>query len=49
MFSMIKRRLGDTLNARSHHRQSRALFLKVITHNLMIVVWIKVFYGARLT
>jgi hypothetical protein len=37
--SMLKRRLGETLNARSHQRQNRALFLKVITHNLMIVIW----------
>ena len=37
VISMLKRRLGETLNARSHHRQNRALLLKVITHNLMIV------------
>ena len=35
--SMLKRRLSETLNARTHHRQNRALLLKVITHNLMIV------------
>ena len=38
VMSMLKRRLGETLNARSHHRQNRALLLKVITHNLMIVL-----------
>jgi hypothetical protein len=49
VFSMIKRRLSETLNARSYQRQNRALMLKVITHNLMIVLckhW--VFYRARL-
>ena len=38
VISMIKRRLSETLNARSFHRQNRALMLKVITHNLMIVL-----------
>ena len=47
VISMIKRRLSETLNARSFQRQNRALMLKVITHNLMIVLceyW--VFYRA---
>lgn len=38
VFSMIKRRLGETLAARHRHRQNRAMMLKVITHNLMIVL-----------
>jgi hypothetical protein len=46
VFSMIKRRLGETLKARSYHRQNRAILLKVITHNLMIVLYIEVFYRA---
>lgn len=37
VISMLKRRLGETLNALNHHRQNSALLLKVITHNLMIV------------
>ncbi len=37
VFSMIKRRLGETLAARGRHRQNRTLLLKAITHNLMIV------------
>lgn len=49
VFSMIKRRLGETLNARSYHRQNRAILLKVITHNLMIVLRIEVFYRATPT
>ena len=41
--NMLRRRLGETLNARNHHRQNRALLLKVIAHNLMIVWWIGFF------
>ncbi len=36
IFRMIKRRLGETLGARSYGSQCRALLLKVITHNVMI-------------
>ncbi len=47
---MIKRRLSETLNAHSFHRQNRALMLKVITHNLMIVLCQqRVFYRARMS
>jgi hypothetical protein len=35
--SMIKRRLGSALRARSYWSQSREIILRVITHNLMIV------------
>jgi len=49
VISMLKRRLCETLNARSYHRQNRALRLKVITHNLMIVLYIWLFYRAILT
>lgn len=38
VFSMIKRRLGETLAARHRAHQNRAMMLKVITHNLMIIL-----------
>jgi hypothetical protein len=38
VFSMIKRRLGETLSARRRSRQDRAIMLKAITHNLMILL-----------
>ena len=37
VFSMIKRRLGETLSARSYHRENRALLLKAIAHNVLIL------------
>jgi len=37
VFSMIKRRQGDAVHAISHHAQRRALMLKVLTHNIMIL------------
>jgi len=44
--SMIKRRLGETLSARSYRRQCRAMLLKVIAHNVLIL-WInELFYRA---
>jgi hypothetical protein len=47
--SMIKRRLGSALRARGYWSQCRETVLRVITHNVMIVIWIRVFYRARLT
>jgi hypothetical protein len=44
--SMIKRRLGSVLRARSYWSQCREIILRVITHNVMIVVRIRVFYRA---
>jgi len=35
--SMIKRRLGSAVNARAYWSQCRALMLKAITHNLLIL------------
>jgi len=35
--SMIKRRLGSAVNARSYWSQSRALMLKAVTHNILIL------------
>ena len=37
VFSMIKRRLGESLGARSYHAQNRAMMLMVLTHDLMIL------------
>jgi hypothetical protein len=36
--SMIKRRLGSAVNARSYWSQSRALMLKAVTHNILILL-----------
>ena len=44
--SMIKRRLGSALRARSYWSQCREIILRVITHNVMIVICIRVFYRA---
>ena len=44
--SMIKRRLGSALRARGYWSQCREIILRVITHNVMIVVRIRVFYRA---
>lgn len=44
--SMIKRRLGSALRARSYWSQCREIILRVITHNVMIVVRVRVFYRA---
>jgi hypothetical protein len=47
VFSMIKRRLGEATGARTYHSQCRALLLKVVTHNILIVtIVIRVFYRA---
>jgi DDE family transposase len=45
--SMIKRRLGSALRARSYWSQCREIILRVITHNVMIVVRVRVFYRAH--
>lgn len=44
--SMIKRRLGSALRARSYWSQCREIILRVITHNAMVVIRIRVFYRA---
>ena len=38
VFSMIKRRLGSAVNAKTYWSQCRALMLKVLTHNVLIVL-----------
>jgi hypothetical protein len=47
--SMIKRRLGSALRARGYWSQCREIILRVITHNVMIVIRVRVFYRAVLT
>lgn len=37
VFSMFKRRLGSSVNAHHYWSQCRALLLKAITHNLLIL------------
>jgi hypothetical protein len=44
--SMIKRRLGSALRARSYGSQCREIILRVVTHNVMIVIRARVFYRA---
>lgn len=44
--SMIKRRLGSALRARTYWSQCREIILRVVTHNVMIVAIIRVFYRA---
>jgi hypothetical protein len=44
---MVKRRLGSALRARSYWNQCREIILRVITHNVMIVIRVRVFYRAR--
>ena len=46
VMSMIKRRLGETLSARSYRRQCRAMLLKVIAHNVLILLPTELFYRA---
>ena len=38
VFSMIKRRLGDAVNAKTYWSQCRALNLLAVTHNIMILL-----------
>jgi Transposase DDE domain len=44
--SMIKRRLGSALRARGYWSQCREIILRVITHNVMVVIRVRVFYRA---
>ena len=46
VFSMIKRRLGASVNARSDRRQRRAMLLKAIVHNILVVFDGKLFCRA---
>jgi len=49
VISMIKRRQGAHVHGRSYHGQCRDLRLLVLTHNVMILVVVQVFYRAVLT
>ena len=50
VFSMIKRNQGETLYARSVWAQNREMLLKVLTHNIAILLLVKaLFYRADLT
>jgi hypothetical protein len=44
VMSMIKRRQGAHAHGRSYHSQCRDLRLMALTHNVMILLWIEVFY-----
>jgi hypothetical protein len=49
VMSMLKRRLGEALNARSFQPRQRELGRLALTHNLMILRMKKLFYRATLT
>lgn len=50
VFSMIKRNQGDVLRARTYWAQNREMLLKVLTHNIGIILRIKeLFYRASVT
>lgn len=49
VMSMIKRRQGAHVHGRSYHSQCRDLRLLVLTHNVMILVIVQVFYRAGQT
>jgi len=49
VISMIKRRQGAHVHGRSYHSQCRDLRLLVLTHNVMILVVVQVFYRARMS
>jgi hypothetical protein len=49
VISMLKRRLEAFVRARSYWSQCRELRLKVLTHNVMILLCVEVFYTADLT
>ena len=46
VMSMIKRRQGSYVRGRSYWSQCRDLHLLALTHNIMILLWIAVFYRA---
>ena len=50
VFSMIKRNQGDVLRARTYWSQNREMLLKVLTHNIAIILFInELFYRAYRT
>jgi hypothetical protein len=46
VMSMIKRRQGSHAPARRYHSQCRDLYLMALTHNVMILLVLRVFYRA---
>jgi Transposase DDE domain len=46
VMSMIKRRQGSYVRGRSYWSQCRDLHLLALTHNIMILLWVAVFYRA---
>ena len=46
VMSMIKRRQGAHVNGRTYHSQCRDLRLMALTHNIMILLCVEVFYRA---
>lgn len=46
VMSMIKRRQGSHIHGRSYHSQCRDLRLMALTHNIMILLEVEVFYRA---
>jgi hypothetical protein len=49
VMSMIKRRQGAHARGRTYHSQCRDLRLMALTHNVMILLCVEVFYRAFLT
>jgi hypothetical protein len=49
VMSMIKRRQGSHAPARSYRSQCRDLYLMALTHNIMILIFLQVFYRAGLS
>ena len=45
VFSMLKRNLGAALRAKTFHGRCRDMLLRVLTHNIALVLW-QVFYRA---
>jgi len=46
VMSMLKRRQGAYVRGRSYHSQCRDLRLMVLTHNVMILMYVRLFYRA---
>jgi transposase len=49
VFSVLKRRLDPSVNAHTYWSQCRALMLKALTHNIMLLRRKQVFGRARMT
>ena len=50
VFSMIKRNQGEALRSKTYSAQNREMMLKVLTHNIAIILLVnELFYRALLT